>query len=122
MRRKGITYYLNTVKLKLANRRYNKLREHNQYIDKIDSNRKEFLDRFNKGYLAFPKFSLNYQTYFYFKSTDIFSDVYRFHNGFPIGLKGAPDVPLIPIYYGFCLLYTSPSPRDLSTSRMPSSA
>ena len=26
-----------------------------------------------------------------------------------------------PVYY-FCLLYTSPSPRDLSTSRMPSSA
>ena len=24
--------------------------------------------------------------------------------------------------YRFCLLYTSPSPRDLSTSRMPSSA
>ena len=24
--------------------------------------------------------------------------------------------------YDFCLLYTSPSPRDLSTSRMPSSA
>ena len=24
--------------------------------------------------------------------------------------------------HGFCLLYTSPSPRDLSTSRMPSSA
>ena len=24
--------------------------------------------------------------------------------------------------FGFCLLYTSPSPRDLSTSRMPSSA
>ena len=24
--------------------------------------------------------------------------------------------------YGCCLLYTSPSPRDLSTSRMPSSA
>ena len=24
--------------------------------------------------------------------------------------------------YAFCLLYTSPSPRDLSTSRMPSSA
>ena len=28
------------------------------------------------------------------------------------------DIPLI----DFCLLYTSPSPRDLSTSRMPSSA
>ena len=25
-------------------------------------------------------------------------------------------------YLKFCLLYTSPSPRDLSTSRMPSSA
>ena len=24
--------------------------------------------------------------------------------------------------WGVCLLYTSPSPRDLSTSRMPSSA
>ena len=29
----------------------------------------------------------------------------------------------IPVgYYKTCLLYTSPSPRDLSTSRMPSSA
>ena len=27
-----------------------------------------------------------------------------------------------PLMYGLCLLYTSPSPRDLSTSRMPSSA
>ena len=26
------------------------------------------------------------------------------------------------IMFLFCLLYTSPSPRDLSTSRMPSSA
>ena len=26
------------------------------------------------------------------------------------------------VWYGICLLYTSPSPRDLSTSRMPSSA
>ena len=37
-------------------------------------------------------------------------------------------MPLQPIHYshkihaGACLLYTSPSPRDLSTSRMPSSA
>ena len=27
-----------------------------------------------------------------------------------------------PGYFKYCLLYTSPSPRDLSTSRMPSSA
>ena len=30
--------------------------------------------------------------------------------------------PPIDISFGVCLLYTSPSPRDLSTSRMPSSA
>ena len=30
-----------------------------------------------------------------------------------------PDVVLLDV---ICLLYTSPSPRDLSTSRMPSSA
>ena len=40
-----------------------------------------------------------------------------------------PDYPLTGeagseeiVQFGFCLLYTSPSPRDLSTSRMPSSA
>ena len=33
---------------------------------------------------------------------------------------GKPD--LIVDGYNSCLLYTSPSPRDLSTSRMPSSA
>ena len=36
----------------------------------------------------------------------------------------APDAALQTVVDGvqFCLLYTSPSPRDLSTSRMPSSA
>ena len=33
---------------------------------------------------------------------------------------GAPSCNLDPFFT--CLLYTSPSPRDLSTSRMPSSA
>ena len=33
-------------------------------------------------------------------------------------LSSAPQVHVV----GICLLYTSPSPRDLSTSRMPSSA
>ena len=32
------------------------------------------------------------------------------------------DSVVVPIQYRICLLYTSPSPRDLSTSRMPSSA
>ena len=30
--------------------------------------------------------------------------------------------PMVGTFYRACLLYTSPSPRDLSTSRMPSSA
>ena len=30
--------------------------------------------------------------------------------------------PMQALKYEACLLYTSPSPRDLSTSRMPSSA
>ena len=44
--------------------------------------------------------------------------------------KNFPGVPVFPDIcklkrsdiYGTCLLYTSPSPRDLSTSRMPSYA
>ena len=34
----------------------------------------------------------------------------------------ARDTAQIFDHFSFCLLYTSPSPRDLSTSRMPSSA
>ena len=32
------------------------------------------------------------------------------------------DIPNVGDTHVYCLLYTSPSPRDLSTSRMPSSA
>ena len=32
------------------------------------------------------------------------------------------EVDLVELQFPFCLLYTSPSPRDHSTSRMPSSA
>ena len=32
------------------------------------------------------------------------------------------NTPFVDSLYKDCLLYTSPSPRDLSTSRMPSSA
>ena len=43
----------------------------------------------------------------------------------PLGLiaaVGMPDRHQIVYLRYLCLLYTSPSPRDLSTSRMPSSA
>ena len=39
-----------------------------------------------------------------------------------LGGDGAPDVVAFGAQLKDCLLYTSPSPRDLSTSRMPSSA
>ena len=35
------------------------------------------------------------------------------------GLSGVPDLDSL---YEYCLLYTSPSPRDATLSRMPSSA
>ena len=38
-----------------------------------------------------------------------------------VDVDGLPGQPL-QLQYSLCLLYTSPSPRDLSTSRMPSSA
>ena len=48
-------------------------------------------------------------------------------NGINSNLGPGPDVPSCENFLGLirvaiCLLYTSPSPRDLSTSRMPSSA
>ena len=38
------------------------------------------------------------------------------------GLIIVPCLVFIYTYLGFCLLYTSPSPRDAHESRMPSSA
>ena len=38
------------------------------------------------------------------------------------GTKWERTSPSVGAQGGTCLLYTSPSPRDLSTSRMPSSA
>ena len=40
--------------------------------------------------------------------------------GFQVPVE--PSVPVLNDVSISCLLYTSPSPRDLSTSRMPSSA
>ena len=39
-----------------------------------------------------------------------------------LGPNGAGKTTLISTICGLCLLYTSPSPRDMRRSRMPSSA
>ena len=44
------------------------------------------------------------------------------NNSFQIGFAHSNSGELLRTKNGGCLLYTSPSPRDLSTSRMPSSA
>ena len=54
----------------------------------------------------------------------VYSDTDLF---FPVGssmkaMKQANEAKAICMECPVCLLYTSPSPRDLSTSRMPSSA
>ena len=45
-------------------------------------------------------------------------DVFPVHRIYCVGRNYAAHA----VEMGHCLLYTSPSPRDLSTSRMPSSA
>ena len=49
------------------------------------------------------------------------SAVAGIHSGAHTSASGQPFTDVINVGIG-CLLYTSPSPRDLSTSRMPSSA
>ena len=39
-----------------------------------------------------------------------------------VGRPPGEHQDFFPLTVNYCLLYTSPSPRDLSTSRMPSSA
>ena len=47
----------------------------------------------------------------------------KFAYGYSYIFRGTPLlVQIFIIYFGFCLLYTSPSPRDQEASRMPSSA
>ena len=43
-------------------------------------------------------------------------------NELPLDLRSLDTINLFKKHLKTCLLYTSPSPRDLSTSRMPSSA
>ena len=53
---------------------------------------------------------------------EIIRDPARFSSSFSALLNAGSSNEDVNAIYEHCLLYTSPSPRDLSTSRMPSSA
>ena len=55
-------------------------------------------------------------------ATEANISILREPEGGVFGVGGTKALVRISVRSGFCLLYTSPSPRDLSTSRMPSSA
>ena len=62
----------------------------------------------------------------WYKSHDVFEEIWH-ETGGPERqlLQGILQVAVAQVHLensNICLLYTSPSPRDLSTSRMPSSA
>ena len=57
-----------------------------------------------------------------YAQTDYVTVGYKGQNPYDSGVFYCPYVPLQMVKAVGCLLYTSPSPRDLSTSRMPSSA
>ena len=50
------------------------------------------------------------------------SDILLWAKGYAIGLNLDVNIEEPDVYPLACLLYTSPSPRDLQGSRMPSSA
>ena len=54
--------------------------------------------------------------------TKYLAEWYRYFGGLADKIEGAVLPADRPGIFNYCLLYTSPSPRDLSTSRMPSSA
>ena len=56
----------------------------------------------------------------YYKQEDV-RDYYNYHKRFRVTVTQHPLEESIPLT-NFCLLYTSPSPRDGLLSRMPSSA
>ena len=63
-----------------------------------------------------------------FKEGDVIMDYGKYVRMMPIITKGTVKVSRMEengkelLLYYFCLLYTSPSPRDRTRSRMPSSA
>ena len=62
----------------------------------------------------------------YIKNSDVIDVVWNCFDVIPPILKGLGKVknpwPNVDAHSGACLLYTSPSPRDATLSRMPSSA
>ena len=54
--------------------------------------------------------------------TDLALEIQALEKEYASGVKALKGINLSVTKGDFCLLYTSPSPRDLAVSRMPSSA
>lgn len=100
MRRKGFTYYKNTLVLKLANHRFFRWKDSSAYDEFVQNRRSEMEQKYNSSSLNFPEFNLQYLSYFYFDDVSSFDSSYQFEKGFPIALKGGNEVPLFPLYFG----------------------
>ena len=83
------------------------LNERLKYLEKRLYNYRWFAVEMAADYLVGAQIEGDYCEFGVWKGTT-FAHMLRYHEIFP--------------EMRFCLLYTSPSPRDLSTSRMPSSA
>ena len=84
-----------------------------QFLDEIEEHFKQNYPREGCGLLAVVKGELQW-----FPCTNVaeHEDDFILDSTEYLNISRKSDI------VGICLLYTSPSPRDLSTSRMPSSA
>ena len=82
-----------------------------QIISEIDKGIKFSLDNYQKENRQYPAADIN---------DDNLSEFDRNNSANLMRVNHSGEVAAQGLYS--CLLYTSPSPRDLSTSRMPSSA
>jgi len=112
MRRKDLTYYINTVKLRIANRKFIRIKDSEAFTQNVKIRKSQYLQKYNKSVLSFAEFNLQYKTYFYFPNTDHFDNTYSFTNGFPTSLKGKDTLPLIPLYFGLVYINSKYNSAD----------
>ena len=98
-------------------------------VSGLERNSNERFDIFGVEFSQYIKTEIGYIKHFDLGHRNVFA--IRTFGGIAIPYGNANSIPFARSFFGggandnrgwHCLLYTSPSPRDLSTSRMPSSA